>query len=178
MGQILLCLLIGGGRKNWNLSETGGQNALAITGIVLEEYVPPKSKQISFTTGGNAWDYCCSGWHRMEPGRSWSNKSASFVAVLPEETDTKMMVTYTTHPGANDTSVYYNGEYVSTLPHHDGFAQETIVLPTTSRSGSDAQTITFVTDGATTSMEYFDGASNDTRVLGIGVSEIEFGYAH
>lgn len=134
--------------------------------------LPERTGTIDFTQDGNAGGYYISGWHGMEAGGSWTSESASIIAVLQEAKDTNVSVTYKTHPGANSTSVYYNGEYVGVLPHHDDFAPETLVLPASNCSGSGVQTITFVTDGATTSKEYFGGDEADTRVLGIAVSEI------
>ena len=133
-----------------------------------------RTETVNFTQGGNAAEHYVSGWHGMETTQSWSDEAASIIAVLPGEMDTVMSVTYKTHPGADSASVYYNGEYAGVLPHHDDFAQETLVLPAIHRSDMDTQIITFITDGATTSKEYFGGEEQDTRVLGIGVSRIDF----
>lgn len=87
-----------------------------------------------------------------------------------------MSVTYWTHPGAKDTDVYYNGEHVGVLPHRSDAEKgtQTILLPAQYRSDGGAQVITFVTDGATTSKDYYGGDVTDTRVLGIAVSEVSF----
>lgn len=133
-----------------------------------------ETNDINFAQGGNAGDYYYAGWHGMEPTFTWSNEVASLIVILPEKTDTRMSVRYKTHPGASSTNVYYNDVYVGTLPHHDDFAQETIVLPIANRTDSDVQIVTFATDGATTSKEYYGGNEQDTRILGIAVSEIVF----
>ena len=134
------------------------------------------AERIVFSSTGNGGNYFYGGWHALENTWSWTNETASVLIILPSETDQQMSVTYWTHPGANDTSVYYNGEYVGTLPHHNDTEQvtETIFLPAAYKSESDAQVITFVTDGATTSKEYYGGDVSDTRVLGIAVSDITF----
>ena len=133
---------------------------------------PEQTDTILFTENGNANDFVYDGWNDIgENGACWTNEMASLIAILLGENSEQMEITYTSNPAAGDTSVYYNGEYVGTLPYHNDYATERILLPSQYRSETDAQVITFTTDGATT----YDGLEyEDTRILGIHVSEIHF----
>ena len=89
----------------------------------------------------------------------------------PNGNSHEMEITYTTNPAAGDTHVYYNDEHIGILPHHDNHSTEKIILPSRLEANSNAQIITFVTDNATT---YGGRIYEDTRILGIHVSEIHF----
>lgn len=144
--------------------------SIAFKEILFEEAEPTNS--ILFTENGNATDFVCRGWNGIcENGASWTNEEASIIAILPNTESQEMEVTYITNPAAGDTHVYYNGEHVGMLPHHDTYTAEKILLPSQSRSNSEAQIISFVTDNATT---YGGLIGEDTRILGIRVSEIHF----
>ena len=131
-----------------------------------------EAETILFTENGNAGDFFYDGWNAMgENGACWTNETANLIAALPGGSSQRMEITYTTNPAAGDTSVYYNDEYIGTLPYHDGHTTEEILLPSQYRSDTDAQIITFVTDGATTYAGRVDG---DKRILGVHVSKIHF----
>lgn len=129
----------------------------------------------SSSLAGNAGEYVGSGWYAMEENSAWTSDEASILTVLPSENDQKIAVSYWTHPGAKDTSVYYNNHFVETLPHHDegNKTKEIITLPSKYKADSEIQTITFITEGATSSKAYYGGNVTDERILGIAVSEID-----
>ncbi len=131
------------------------------------------TEDIAFIENGNANDYRVTGWHGQEPELCWTDKSASLLAVLPKDQQ-QMTIDYWTHPGAKDTAVYYNDEYIGTLPHHDDFASETLILPEEYQAKGAAQLLTFVTDGATSSKAVYGDDNPDERILGIAVSKVSF----
>ncbi len=162
-------------------SKNGSESINSVAFKEIGFFELSSEESLVFSSGGsseyNAEYSLYSGWHAIETDKTWTNETASLLAVLPEEPEEgpeQMTVTYWTHPGAKDTEVYYNGELAGTLPHHEGFASETLLLPEEYRSDSDAQLITFVTDGATSSKVYYNGKAKDERILGIAVSEISF----
>lgn len=160
--------------KSLGLSEDTRDIAIGIKQIRFTRQ--EEAQRIVFSKDGDCGDHLYDGWHAIEDAWSWTSQAASLLAVLPGETDRQMSVTYWTHPGAKDTDVYYNGEHVGVLPHRSDAEKgtQTILLPAQYRSDGGAQVITFVTDGATTSKDYYGGDVTDTRVLGIAVSEVSF----
>ena len=91
--------------------------------------------------------------------------------MLAGNTAQNMIINYESNPAAGETHLYYNGVDIGVLPHHAKFETERIVLPVQHGSNSNAQLITFITDDATT---YSGLVYEDTRILGIHVSEISF----
>lgn len=144
--------------------------SIAFKEIMFEE--ANITSEILFTEEGNAIDFVHDGWNSLgENGACWTNETASLIAILPGESSQTMEITYTTNPAAGDTHVYYNGEHVGILPHHDNYLTEKILLPSQAKSNSEGQIITFITDNATT---YGGRIYEDTRILGIHVSKIHF----
>ncbi|MBP5167297.1 MAG: hypothetical protein ILP09_08595, partial [Oscillospiraceae bacterium] len=130
--------------------------------------------RIDLTRYGDSSENVRSGWHGQEDAWRWTEKKAS-LQVLLGTVDAHMSVRYWTHPGAEDTSVYLNGKRIGVLPHHEEGDGNFVSLPLPKeyRRESGADMITFITEGATSSKEYY-GSEDDDRVLGIAVSEIRF----
>ncbi len=135
-----------------------------------------ETDRIDFSRGGNSRQFTRSGWYDQEECSRWSKAEAKLRVVVEDGKNRTMTVHYRTHPGAKATAVLYNGKRVGELPHRwagcEGIAA--IILPGICTNKNGLQVISFETEGAMTSKEYFGGDVTDTRVLGVMVSLIEF----
>lgn len=144
--------------------------SVAFKSICLEKQETVKN--ISFLADGNAEKYFYEGFYWTgEHGGCWTDEKASIIAAIAGNTAQNMIINYESNPAAGETHLYYNGVDIGVLPHHAKFETERIVLPVQHGSNSNAQLITFITDDATT---YSGLVYEDTRILGIHVSEISF----
>lgn len=133
------------------------------------------TRRIDFSKDGNCMEFLADGWYGQEQDSRWSCARASLRIVVNDGKTRTMKIRYKTHPGAKDTAVMYNGSRVGLLPHHwaDDYGIAAITLPGICTNKNGFQVITFETDGAMTSKEYYGGDVTDTRVLGVMVSLIE-----
>lgn len=138
----------------------------------LFSYITVGEEKVSvdFSVNGNSDKLIDEGWHGQEAKHRWTSGDANIVFYDADARNYLLTVEYLTYKHSGDTHVLYNGEEIARWSKNPAIHTESVVLPAKLFNDKGIQTVTFITDNATSPLR--SGESEDGRILGISVRSI------
>lgn len=138
----------------------------------LFSYITVGEEKVSvdFSVNGNSDKLIDEGWHGQEAKHRWTSGDANIVFYDADARNYLLTVEYLTYKHSGDTHVLYNGEEIARWSKNPATHTESVVLPAELFNKNGIQTVTFITENATSPLR--SGESEDGRILGISVRSI------
>ena len=154
--------------------------ALAFSQIYIEEangrYIEDaiqepqleKTAVLDFSQDGNCQTYLGSGWYGQESQGRWTSEQAEVTLLFQAGEYDSIEINATPYPASGVTRVLLNGQEIGSI-QDSGIS--TFAIPEEALDAREIQTLTFVTEGATSPKA--QGESDDDRALGIYVMKVQ-----